>query len=272
MKDKIIELSKELQIDLRENEIINDITFDLLGSISGEIVFTAIYVKDLNTKNIEDLDFLKLSEYTSNVYMRIFFDEQNIKAFDPYSNMRVLVSFQTINDLKDYFLENIKQYSSPKKINIKKEFLEFINKLINLIEKSNYFKPNTIQYLKLQLAKDYLSELPKTRSRNGISIYLETKSKGRRYFYSYDFKIGVTSGVSTLKENGFAPIYKYDFYGKIKYDNGDGTYGRGDEIKFDYPNGQDYQLKDSQLEYQYKSDLEPVISSPNFDLLKIDIF
>ena len=259
MKSKIINLLSRMNIKVRENVTIDGDSIDLVGSVSGMIILTAMFVKDLKNKSGADLCEIEMSykDKFKSIGGLFFYDNNSICTLNFY---RVGAEIKKLN-IKSFSdaIAQIEMNLLTQELNVPQEYSNFIRQLFELIENSNYFQPDTSEYFKLSLARECFNELP-IRIGAGfiLTMIAKTECKNNYYHkqeYSFTFDIGIIGA---------------GFYGTIQYDNGDGTY-RAEDTVFRYPNGIEYQTKFSLLESHFKAEVMPNLIPINKGRLAIAI-
>ena len=269
MKDKILNLLNLMNIKGWENVNIGVDTIDILGSISGKIVVSAIYVP--NIKNRDLMDFPKLGHKSGLLLNnRVYFFDEKMIVNVQYFIMGGEIKEFDIKSLRKEIEQNIIDNLITKELNIPNENLTFFNSLIEQIDHSNYFKPDGQEDFIFSLYKDYLKALPFVKTGKGLNINI--KSTTESSIYELDLRIDYKSPFYRHSDDyGRVSIAKFDFYCKFEYRDRSGLI-YGNEIKFLYPDGVDYQILFSQLELYFGLGIMPNLVPLNRDLLKINIF
>jgi len=258
-----------MNIKAWENVTIGEDKIDILGSISGQIFVSAIYVPDIKNRNLMEFPQLGHKRGLLSNNRVYFFDEKMIVNVQHFKIGGEIMEFD-IKSLRIEIEQTIIDNQITKELNIPKEYLTFFNTLIEHIDHSNYFKPNGQEDFIFSLSKDYLKALPFVKTGKGLNINI--KSTSEFSIYELDLRIDYKSPFYRHSDDdGRVSIAKFDFYCKFEYRDRSGLIF-GNEIKFLYPDGVDYQLLFSQLEHYFGLGIMPNLVPLNRDLLKINIF
>ncbi len=100
---------------------------------------------------------------------------------------------------------------------------------------------------------------------------MEGGSQKRFYSFTFNTQIAIPAIGFKIENDNLVKLGECNFQSSIIYDQGNFTYGRGDETRFLYPNGNVTQKDYTKMLEVYQNEFEPLIESANRERLTITI-
>lgn len=253
MKEQIIKLLNDLEVKTRVDLIIAGDKLDIFGSQSGEKIINALFINDLASFSDKELTSNKLVRKFFSKYGLIFFDDKELRLLPP-SLMPAVIALKNITEVKEYLEEYLKYDEKLSEISIfavpsstiPENYLSFTRNLCSDIRDCKFLSENTFEYINLDLAIDFLNDLPKVKKHDGLKIELEVSkeyfdgSQKRIYSTKFEIGIGIPSIGFTFNNDELVKLGEIDFKTSMIYQQGLNypelqlKYSNGKEIKGDY--------------------------------------
>ena len=285
MRNRIISTLKALGVKSREDILINEFTVDIFGSQSGEKIINAMYKKDLSSQSLSSLKHHAMENNLLSKYGLLFFDESTLRLLVPI----IIPTVKEFNDVVEFsdYLKNKLDYDNGEsesntfsitKAEVPPQFLDFYKSLLKTLNDNKFFKDDPDNQLNLELAIDFLDDLPNVKKHNGLKItlvanteYLEGGSQKRIYSFTFNTQIAIPALGFKIENGNLDKLGECNFQSSIIYDQGNFTYGRGDETRFFYPNGNGTLKEYAQMLKVYQNEFEPLIESSDRERLNVEI-